>query len=96
MVIRWGPTMPTLVSGLESGPLVLFDDQHNILLISPLNKFMSTNMIHNKEGVAWGIMGKVDSVPIGYTQEVVLYSTNQGVNKVCQFLLAIHQIDELS
>lgn len=76
--------MPDLVSGLESGPLILFDSTGETIIISPLNQFMSVSMVHMKQKyISWGIMGKVMSIPKGYTYETILYHSDKGIRKVC-------------
>ena len=81
---RWLPTMKTLPSGLSSGPLVLFDQHDNVLIISAFNHFTANSYHHDtaRKNIAWGIMGNVNKVPSNYTMETILFYSSNGINKV--------------
>ena len=73
-----------IADGLESGPLVVFDNSSQVLIISPFNQFMSASLWHDKDGhtLHWGVMGKVYSIPKGFHYDTVIYYSNEGINKV--------------
>ena len=54
------------------------------MVISPFNHFMTANMWHNSTGSSlnFGIMGKVDSIPPGYTLDTIIYYSEDGINDV--------------
>ncbi|GFR90870.1 non-lysosomal glucosylceramidase [Elysia marginata] len=69
-------------TGIQGGPLVLFDNSSNALVISPLSNFMSaSNKKFGGEHLSWGIMGLVDRVPAGHTTDFVVSFSNRGVNQ---------------
>ena len=69
------------VGGYSGGPLVLFDNNLNSLVMSPLTYFLSTitNVNSTDHVLIAGVQGKVLEIPEGYGFEYVL-SLDQGVN----------------
>ena len=85
-------------SGLDSGPLVLFNVHDDAMVFSPYNNFMDMSAVYEKSAtgsiVSWGVMGKVDKIPLGYTSWTGLVYSHEGINMVskriyhdCVFLL---------
>ena len=75
--------MTALQSGLETGPLVLFDKNGNVLLLSSFNNFMAASyQYYNDSSISYGIMGDVDSVPAGYHLDTIVYYGSKGINQV--------------
>lgn len=69
---------------MRSGPLALFDDTGNTLLIAPFTKFMTTSLWYESgpsPRLSWGIMGGVNEVPVDYTSSTIVI-TGSGINKV--------------
>ncbi|XP_052789947.1 uncharacterized protein LOC128224213 isoform X2 [Mya arenaria] len=79
----WSNATYRLNDGITGGPLALFDSDGRTLVLSPFNNFMSASFLHDA-GIGGnyygGIMGGVSSVPMGYTQEFILYY-DTGINK---------------
>ena len=84
---RWGKTVADKLEGLNSGPVVLFDESNNVLIISPFSHFMAASHYFDKDNVSlsWGIMGNVDFIPKGYKMEILAYYSQSGVNMVHVF-----------
>ena len=64
---------------------MVFDKEGAAMVISPFNHFMAANTWHNasKDGTLnFGIMGKVDSLPPGYTMDTIIYYSDHGINDV--------------
>jgi len=76
--------LPKLNAGLDAGPLLIFDKSGSVLVISAFNNFMAASYEHdvNMSTVSWGIMGKVDFVPVGFQYSTVVYYGAGGINKV--------------
>jgi len=76
--------MPQLDSGIDSGPLLIFDKYGSVLVISSLNSIMAASCEHDvdKSSVSWGIMGKVDAVPKDFQYSTIMYYSSSGINKV--------------
>ena len=81
--------MKALPGGLYSGPLVIFDQHDNVLIISAFNHFTANSYHHdtNRKSIAWGIMGNVNDVPDGYNMDTIVFYSPNGINKVCRFLI---------
>ncbi|KAK3742202.1 hypothetical protein RRG08_056560 [Elysia crispata] len=78
---RWSKDA-NFTTGIEGGPLVLFDKGSNAMVISPLNEFMAaSNKKFQDQHISWGIMGLVDSVPSGYTADFIISFSDRGVNQ---------------
>ena len=67
------------------------------MVISPFNHFMAANMWHNstRGSLNLGIMGKVDSIPPGYTLDTIIYCSEDGINDVsikmgCKLIRSLH------
>ena len=73
-------------SGLDSGPLVLFDGKGSTVIISSFTQFMAVSAEYtNCAGaprVNWGILGKASNIPQDFSISTVLFYSSQGVNKV--------------
>ncbi|RUS84124.1 hypothetical protein EGW08_008098, partial [Elysia chlorotica] len=68
--------------GIQGGPLVLFDESSNAMVISPLSKFMAaSNRKFGDEHISWGIMGLVDKVPAEYTVDFLISFSDKGINQ---------------
>lgn len=84
MHLRWGAQTKDIRDGIAGGPLAIFDEEGNTLIISPLSEFMVTSNWHDRAvggNVYWGLMGGIDEVPYHYTyMTVVCYA--KGINKV--------------
>lgn len=71
------------VSGYEGGPLVLFDNSLNALVLSPLSLFLSTitNLNSTDNVLMAGVQGKVKEIPAGYGFDYVLsLGSTPGIN----------------
>jgi hypothetical protein len=78
----WGQGLHN-VSGIETGPIVLFDGDKSTVVISALNNFKvgmaSTNM-SNPAGpsLSFGLSGSLTSIPEGFTHQLLFYA-GQGI-----------------
>ncbi|XP_059175577.1 uncharacterized protein LOC131955455 [Physella acuta] len=79
---RYNP-LASITTGIEGGPLVLFDNSSNALVVSPMSQFMAaSNQISLvRQELSYGIMGLVDSVPSNYSIDFIVYYSNQGINQ---------------
>ena len=83
-IYKWTENMPHLHGGIESGPLVLFDMHDHVIIISAFNHFTAASYSHDttKKTIGWGIMGKVDDVPQGYSLQTMMFYSDKGINQV--------------
>ncbi|XP_078489098.1 uncharacterized protein LOC100181073 isoform X2 [Ciona intestinalis] len=72
--------------GLRAGPLVLFDDRGNTVVMSSFSSFMSHNMQYDtKSGVVrFGVMGDVTEIPMHYQVNTILYYSDSGINQAIE------------
>ena len=64
---------PAIRSGEYGGPLVLFDENlENFILVSPLNNFMVSNWETGNQSFSLGLMGSIETVPMGAEIKTVL------------------------
>ncbi|XP_059175515.1 uncharacterized protein LOC131955424 [Physella acuta] len=75
-----------MYTGITGGPLVLFDNSSNAMIISPMSQFMAaSNRLELFLGeLQYGIMGLIDTVPKGYDVDFILYYSDRGINQVIQ------------
>ena len=78
--------MSTIESGLDSGPLVLFDRSGATVLISPFTEFMATAVQYNTTSkvptVSWGLIGTMQQVPKNYGYSTIMYYSTNGIRQV--------------
>jgi hypothetical protein len=64
-----------------SAPVLLYDEDLNCVIISPLNKFLNAAISEEKNGrINCGIQGEINSIPKNYSVKFILYFS-QGINK---------------
>lgn len=64
-----------------SSPVVLYDENLNSIIISPLDGFLNTAISQEKNGrINCGIQGEIKSLPADFSQKFILYFGN-GINK---------------
>ena len=76
--------MTHLHDGLNSGPLAIFDEFGKVLVISSFDHFMSSSYDHDTTSstLSWGIMGRVATIPAGFSCSTILVHSSDGFNKV--------------
>ena len=81
---RWPSDNTRINSGLDGGPLVLFDTSKNVLIMAPFSEFMAASVFNDvtNSRLSWGIMGGVNTVPKSYVYQTMLYYGDGGINKV--------------
>eukprot|EP00105_Crassostrea_gigas_P014913 XP_011431749.1 PREDICTED: uncharacterized protein LOC105331316 [Crassostrea gigas] len=79
----WNKTDVAMGYGLSGGPLAIFDQEGNTVIISPFSQFMAASVTHPDldNSVGWGVMGGVQKVPPNYQYDTILYYA-KGINKV--------------
>lgn len=81
----WNSSKSVVRSGIESGPLTLFNiDQRgegDILVISPLSKFMATSLTQVNGTLAYGVMGSMTAVPNNYNHSLIVFYSSKGINE---------------
>uniref|UniRef100_K1PIP2 Uncharacterized protein n=1 Tax=Magallana gigas TaxID=29159 RepID=K1PIP2_MAGGI len=78
----WNKTDVAMGYGLSGGPLAIFDQEGNTVIISPFSQFMAASVTHPDldNSVGWGVMGGVQKVPPNYQYDTILYYA-KGINK---------------
>lgn len=81
----WNGLENQINDGMDGGPLVLFDDNGDTLVISSMSNFMSASMQYNAINggyVNFGVMGGATSIPANYTVDFIVYYSGSGINQV--------------
>ena len=84
-VTRWTNETINLRDGLPGGPLVIFDKEGHVVIISTFSEFMSTSSQHegfSGGNMTWGVLGSVTEIPAGHVCKVIVYYSNGGINQV--------------
>ncbi|KAK6972802.1 hypothetical protein BgiMline_023964 [Biomphalaria glabrata] len=70
-------------TGTGGGPLVLFDNASNAMVISPMSQFMSasSHVSLTQQQVSYGVLGLVDTIPSGYQVDFLVYFDDRGINQ---------------
>ena len=79
---RWGVDTHRIASGLDSGPLVLFDKSGASLIISPFSQFMAVSAEYSGNTVSWGLIGSMKKIPQDFRYSTILYYGDKGVRQV--------------
>ena len=83
---KWGQNVSAIESGLDSGPLLLFERSGATVLLSPFTEFMSTSVQYNTTSktptVSWGVIGTMQQVPKHYSYSTILYYSTNGIQQV--------------
>jgi hypothetical protein len=72
---------------IAGGPLVLFNEEGDTLVISPMSNFMSASMEHNifiGGSLSFGVMGGVNTIPENYSVDFIVYYGSEGINKAME------------
>ncbi len=73
--------LPSRKIKATSAPVLLYDDNLNCVIISPLDKFLNAAISEEKNArINCGIQGEIKEIPKNYSQKFVLYFS-QGINK---------------
>ncbi|CAF1132035.1 unnamed protein product, partial [Didymodactylos carnosus] len=80
---KWDTTTAFIKDGISGGPLVIFDQQNHVLVLSSFSEFMSTSLSHRGMAggsIEFGVMGSIDPIPSNYTNSFIIYYGNNGIN----------------
>ena len=71
-------------SGMQGGPLALFDKTNNVLIFSALDEFMITSphLDRRKSRLCHGVMSTVPVIPKMYSYSTVVFRSTAGINEV--------------
>lgn len=79
----WKSGNQIIDSGMESGPLILFDlDQQggeDVLVLSPFSHFMATSFTQKNNILEYGVVGSMSYVPHDYSQSMIVFYSQAGI-----------------
>ena len=84
LAFRWGVDTHRIASGLDSGPLVLFDKSGASLIISPFSQFMAASAEYSNTTVSWGLIGSMKKIPQDFRYSTILFYGDKGARQVRQ------------
>jgi len=84
----WNSSSNVIISGMQSGPVVLFDLVHrgetDMLVLSPFSHFMATSLAQRNKSsekiLEYGVMGSMSNVPANYIQSFIVFYSPRGIN----------------
>ena len=85
----WNSASSVIRSGMQGGPVVVFDVNHrgeaDMMVLSPFSHFMATSLYQrNQTGVPaleYGVMGSMITIPANYMQSFIAFYSPHGVNE---------------
>jgi hypothetical protein len=85
----WNTTSSVITSGMEGGPVVLFDlsrrGEADMLVLSPFSHFMATSLYQRNSQstpvLEYGVMGSMSTIPAEFTQSFIVFYSPHGVNE---------------
>ena len=81
----WNSSSKILQSGMESGPVVLFNinkkGDSDILVLSPFSRFMATSLSQANNILEYGVMGSIISIPENYNHSMIVFYSSKGINE---------------
>jgi hypothetical protein len=82
---RWNSSSTVIRSGMQGGPVILFDlnqqGEQDVLIISPFSHFMATSLSQKNNVLEYGVIGSMSSVPASYSHAMILYYSPRGINE---------------
>ena len=95
---RWGDATTDVNDGIEGGPLVLFNVEQDVLVISPFEEFMDSSLFqdHSARTVSWGPMGGIDHVQGGTSFATIMVYGSKGINDVGSVICPLFQTNILT
>lgn len=82
---RWSNQSKQINDGLFGGPLILFEQNGNTLILSSMSNFMSASMQYspiNNGSMYFGVMAGANFIPQSYSLDFIVYLSTEGINKV--------------
>jgi hypothetical protein len=81
----WNSSSTVVRSGMESGPVVLFNinkrGDGDILVLSPFSRFMATSLSQTNNTLEYGVMGSIISIPENYNHSMIVFYSSKGINE---------------
>ena len=86
-VLRWNSEgVRDIISGLDSGPLVLFTPAGNSVVISAFQNMMAMSTVYGTDGdvttVSWGVFGNATRIPRDFSVWTIASYSSEGINQV--------------
>jgi len=79
------PMMPPWRKPLATtGPLILYNDQMDVIVFSPMNHFFVSLVKFENGAIHYGIEGEVESVPAGFEHRFIL-ARGKGINRTLEY-----------
>ena len=82
----WNQSSKVIESGMQGGPIVLFDlpkqGEGDILVLSSFSRFMATSLSQkNKNTLEFGVIGSMLSIPADYNHSMLVFYSSKGINE---------------
>lgn len=81
----WNSSSQVIRSGMQGGPVVLFNlQQHgegDTMILSPFSHYMATSLSQKGNVLQYGVIGSMSSVPANYAHAMMLFYSARGINE---------------
>ncbi|UJR38301.1 hypothetical protein I4U23_030971 [Adineta vaga] len=85
---HWNSSAKVIKSGMQSGPVVLFNlnqrGEGDMIVISPFSHFMATSLSQRSPVsdsiLEYGVIGSMSTIPANYTQSLTVFYSPRGIN----------------
>jgi hypothetical protein len=81
----WNSSSKVVRSSMQSGPVVLFNltrqGEGDILVLSPLSRFMATSLGQRNNVLEYGVLGSMSSIPANYNHSMIVFYSPHGINE---------------
>ncbi len=82
---NWTSSSKVIHSGMNSGPVVIFDQKQqgegDIIVLSPFSRFMATSLIQTNNVLEYGVMGSMTSITPNYNHSFIVFYSSNGINE---------------
>ncbi len=81
-----------VASGLDSGPLVLFNGKQDAVVIAPFGEFMASSVQYDLQAgtATWGVIGNASTIPAGFHTTTIIYHSDSGIRQVTLIYKLLH------
>ncbi len=82
---NWTSSSRIIHSGMDSGPIVIFDQKQqgesDIIVLSPFSRFMATSLTQTNNVLEYGVMGSMYSITPNYNHSLIVFYSSKGINE---------------
>ncbi|CAF3945609.1 unnamed protein product [Rotaria sordida] len=81
----WNSSSKIIHSGMQSGPVVLFNltqrGEDDVLVLSPFSQFMATSLSQKDNILQYGVLGSILTISANYNHSMIVFYSSHGINQ---------------